>query len=33
MKTEFYESSVFVNKKVYKKSFDDFKDMSLFKIL
>ena len=28
---KFYESSVFVNKKVYKKSFDDFKDMSLFK--
>ena len=29
---KFYESSVFVNKKVYKKSFDDFKEMTLFKV-
>jgi hypothetical protein len=29
---KFYESSVFVNKKVYKKSFDDFKETTLFKI-
>jgi hypothetical protein len=29
---KFYDGSVFVNKKVYKKSFDDFKEMSLFKI-
>jgi hypothetical protein len=28
----FYESNIFVNKKVYKKSFDDFKEMTLFKI-
>jgi hypothetical protein len=28
---KFYEGSVFVNKKVYKKSFDEFKEMSLFK--
>ena len=29
---KFYESSVFVSKKVYKKSFDEFKEMTLFKI-
>ncbi len=28
---KFYESNLFVNKKVYKKTFDDFKEMSLFK--
>uniref|UniRef100_A0A6C0CVA4 DUF5672 domain-containing protein n=1 Tax=viral metagenome TaxID=1070528 RepID=A0A6C0CVA4_9ZZZZ len=29
---KFYESNVFVNKKVYNKSFDEFKEMTLFKI-